>query len=109
LSTYRLSAPYERSPLRRRLSGFALALAINLGLLLLLMSLGIVPAPLKKPAPTVVIPSQFVVPPSRSIADFRFCVASSCVVRSFRCGREGAREMPWRKIRSCFFSRNDFF
>jgi len=63
LSTYRLSAPYERSPLRRRLSGFALALAINLGLLLLLMSLGIVPAPLKKPAPTVVI--NFV-PESRS-------------------------------------------
>jgi len=40
LSAYRLSLPYERSPLRRRASGLALALAINLGLLFLLIGLG---------------------------------------------------------------------
>jgi protein TonB len=45
LSTYRLSAPYARQPLRRRLSGFALAVAINIGLLLVLISLGIVDVP----------------------------------------------------------------
>lgn len=45
MSTYRLSAPYERQPLRRRLSGLALAIAINVGLLLVLISLGIVASP----------------------------------------------------------------
>jgi protein TonB len=40
LSAYRLSLPYERQPLKRRASGIALAVAINLGLLLLLMTLG---------------------------------------------------------------------
>lgn len=40
MSAYRLSSPYERPPLRRRASGFALALAINLGLLFLLIGLG---------------------------------------------------------------------
>lgn len=50
MSTYRLSAPYEHSPLRRRLSGLALALAINFGLLLLLLTLGIIPVPGRKNA-----------------------------------------------------------
>jgi len=40
LATYRLSAPYERPPLQRRVSGFALALAVNLLLLLVLWGLG---------------------------------------------------------------------
>lgn len=40
MSVYRLSSPYERSPLQRRASGFGLALAVNLGLLLLLLTLG---------------------------------------------------------------------
>ncbi|HYX47583.1 MAG TPA: hypothetical protein VE820_12275 [Sphingomicrobium sp.] len=40
MSAYRLSSPYERQPLQRRASGIALALAINVGLLLLLMTLG---------------------------------------------------------------------
>jgi protein TonB len=40
LATYRLSAPYERPPLRRRASGFALALAVNAALLLMLLTLG---------------------------------------------------------------------
>lgn len=45
MSTYRLQAPYERQPLRRRLSGLGLALVINVGLLLVLVSLGIAVSP----------------------------------------------------------------
>ena len=45
MPAYRLSAPYERQPLRRRVSGLALAVAINVGLLLVLISLGIVATP----------------------------------------------------------------
>jgi hypothetical protein len=45
LPAYRLPSPYARPPLRRRLSGFALALGINLVLLLVLMTLGIIPPP----------------------------------------------------------------
>lgn len=45
MSTYRLSAPYERQPLQRRASGFALALGINIGLILILMTLGIIEPP----------------------------------------------------------------
>jgi len=40
LSVYRLSSPYERPPLRRRTIGLALALAVNLLLLLALLTLG---------------------------------------------------------------------
>jgi protein TonB len=43
LPAYRLPSPYDRTPLQRRVSGFALALAINLGLLLVLMTLGVIP------------------------------------------------------------------
>lgn len=39
MSAYRLSSPYERSPLRRRVSGLALALAANLLILLILLTL----------------------------------------------------------------------
>jgi len=42
LPAYRLPSPYDRAPLRRRLSSFGLAVAINLGLLLLLIGLGVV-------------------------------------------------------------------
>ena len=48
MSTYRLALPYERPPLRRRLSGLGLALAINLALLFILMTLGILPPPGQK-------------------------------------------------------------
>ena len=48
MSVYRLPSPYERQPLQRRLSGLALAVAINVGLILLLMSLGILPVPASK-------------------------------------------------------------
>lgn len=40
MSVYRLSLPYERPPLRRRVSGLGLAVAVNIGLLLILMTLG---------------------------------------------------------------------
>lgn len=40
MSAYRLSAPYERQPLQRRASGIALAVGVNLVLLLILMTLG---------------------------------------------------------------------
>lgn len=40
MATYRPTAPYERPPLRRRASGLALALGVNLLLLLVLLTLG---------------------------------------------------------------------
>lgn len=40
MATYRPTAPYERPPLRRRASGLALALGVNLLLLLVLATLG---------------------------------------------------------------------
>jgi protein TonB len=40
LATYRLSTVYEQTPLRRRASGLALAVGVNLGLLLILATLG---------------------------------------------------------------------
>ena len=45
MPAYRLAAPYARQPLQRRLSGLGLAVAINVGLIILLMTLGIVPPP----------------------------------------------------------------
>ena len=45
MPAYRLPSPYDRTPLQRRLTGFALALAINVGLLLILMTLGVLPPP----------------------------------------------------------------
>lgn len=48
MAAYALPAPYARPPLRRRLSSLALALAINLGLLLILMTLGVIPPPLQR-------------------------------------------------------------
>ena len=48
LSVYRLPSPYERQPLRRRASGFVLAVAINVGVLLMLIALGVLPPPASK-------------------------------------------------------------
>lgn len=45
MPAYRLPSPFDRQPLKRRASGFGLAVAINLGLLLILMTLGIIPPP----------------------------------------------------------------
>lgn len=63
MSVYRLPSPYERSPVSRRLSGFGLALAINLALLLVLMSLGVIPPPGQKTSTAIVVD---LVPESRS-------------------------------------------
>jgi protein TonB len=65
LSVYRLPSPFERSPLSRRLSGFVLALAINLALLLVLMTLGVIPAPGQKTSSGTVVD---LIPESRSAA-----------------------------------------
>jgi protein TonB len=65
LAVYRLPSPYAHTPARRRLSGFALALAVNFALLLVLMGLGVVPVPEPK------LPRGFVVdliPDSRDSA-----------------------------------------
>ncbi|MFL6722177.1 MAG: hypothetical protein ACJ8FT_10305 [Sphingomonas sp.] len=43
MPAYRLSSPYDRPPLRRRLSGFLAALGVNLLLLLVLLGLGVIP------------------------------------------------------------------
>jgi protein TonB len=68
LSVYRLPSPYERSPLSRRLSGFGLALAINLALLLVLMTLGILPPPGPKNSRGLVVD---LIPASRSASENR--------------------------------------
>ena len=55
MSAYRLTLPHERPPLRRRASGFALALGINLLLFLAMLGLGVrLPLPKAQPG-TVVI------------------------------------------------------
>ena len=55
MPAYRLPSPYERTPLQRRLSGLALALAINVGLILLMMTLGFIPPPSQKTLRGVVV------------------------------------------------------
>jgi len=63
LSTYRLSAPYERPPLQRRASGLALALAVNLGLVLVLLGIGKFAPEVKKASQALVVD---LIPESRS-------------------------------------------
>jgi protein TonB len=55
LSSYRLPSPHDRPPLRRRASGLALALAVNFGLLLVLLTLGVIPLPEEKPSTATVV------------------------------------------------------
>lgn len=55
MSAYRISKPYERSPLQRRASGIALALAVNLGLLLLLLTIGTFAPDVKKASTAFVV------------------------------------------------------
>jgi protein TonB len=68
LSVYRLPTAYERSPLSRRLSGFALALAINLALLFVLMGLGVIPPPGEKTDRALVVD---LIPSTRSASPQR--------------------------------------
>jgi protein TonB len=65
LSAYRLSLPYERPPLQRRASGLALALAANVGLLLLLLTLGHFAPEAKKMSQAIIVD---LVPESHSAA-----------------------------------------
>ena len=46
---------HDRPPLRRRLSGLALALGVNFALLLVLLTLGIIPTPERKPSNATVV------------------------------------------------------
>lgn len=55
MSVYRLSSPYERPPLRRRTIGLALALAVNLLLLLALLTLGKFAPEVKKVGQALVV------------------------------------------------------
>jgi protein TonB len=55
LPSYRLPSPHDRPPLRRRASGLALALGVNLGLLFVLLGLGVrLPPPAKSSGALVV-------------------------------------------------------
>ena len=64
MSAYRLSLPYERPPAQRRASGLALALAVNVGLLLMLLTLGRFAPDAKKPSTALVVD---LVPESHSV------------------------------------------
>jgi periplasmic protein TonB len=55
LSAYRTSSPSERPPLKRRASGLALALAVNLGLLFILLGLGRVAPVAEKASQALVV------------------------------------------------------
>jgi protein TonB len=55
LPAYRLPSPYSRPTLQRRVAGFALALAINVALLLVLMTLGIIPPPSQRTMRGIVV------------------------------------------------------
>ena len=55
MPSYRLPSAHDRPPLRRRASGLALALGVNLGLLLVLLTLGVVPALERKPSEATLI------------------------------------------------------
>ena len=55
MATYRPSTPYERPPLHRRASGLALALAINLGLLFVLLGIGSFVPVANKPSHTLIV------------------------------------------------------
>jgi protein TonB len=61
LPAYRLPSPYDRTPLQRRATGLLAALAVNVGLLLTLMTLGIIPTPGVKTSSVIsvdMIPAQ---------------------------------------------------
>jgi protein TonB len=55
LPAYRLPSPYDRPPLRRRASSLALALGVNLGLLLVLLTLGVMAVPEHKPSTATIV------------------------------------------------------
>ena len=58
MPSYRLPSAHDRPPLRRRASGLGLALAVNLGLLLVLLTLGVFPADERKPSRATIVDLQ---------------------------------------------------
>jgi protein TonB len=55
LPAYRLPSPYDRPPLTRRASGLALALGVNVLLLLALLTLGVLRLPEPRPSEATVV------------------------------------------------------
>ena len=55
MPAYRLPSPYDRTPFQRRLSGLALAVAVNVGLIMVLMTLGYIPPPSNKALRGIVV------------------------------------------------------
>ena len=55
MSAYRLTLPYERPPLQRRASGLALAVAVNLALLLMLLTLNRLAPEAKKESEALIV------------------------------------------------------
>ena len=55
MSAYRLPSPFDRTPLERRASGFALAMAVNLLLLLVLLGIGAFTPTPPKPSTALVV------------------------------------------------------
>ncbi len=55
MSAYRISLPYEHAPIRRRASGFALAVAANVGLLLILLTLSKIAPDVRKISHALVV------------------------------------------------------
>lgn len=65
MSAYRLSSPYERPPLQRRVSGLALAVAVNVALVLVLLTIGNFAPEAKKISQALVVD---LMPESHSVA-----------------------------------------
>ncbi|HKC02362.1 MAG TPA: hypothetical protein VKC17_03565 [Sphingomicrobium sp.] len=55
LRTYRPLTEQDRTPLRRRASGLALALGVNFLLLLVLLTLGVIPLPEREPSQATIV------------------------------------------------------
>lgn len=55
LPAYRLRSAQELTPARRRATGLALAIGVNAGLLLVLLTLGVIPLPQKKTSNATVV------------------------------------------------------
>ncbi|HEX6071457.1 MAG TPA: hypothetical protein VFY95_00405 [Sphingomicrobium sp.] len=55
MPSYRVPSAYERPPLQRRASGLALAVAVNVGLLLVLLTLGVIPLPEQKSSRATIV------------------------------------------------------
>lgn len=86
MATYRLSAPYERPPFQRRASGLALAIAVNLGLLIVLWGLGKFVPVADRPSHSIIVD---LMPESRSAASDRKQEAEQRVTQR--------RPVPFRK------------